>query len=276
MQNLSLAYPVWLCDIWGVVHDGLSPYGNAVAALLWHRQQGGTVVLVSNSPRTSNGVATQLDGIGVARSCYDAIVTSGDVTRVLIESEGGGRVFHLGPERDLSILEGLDVARVPLTEAHAVLCTGLFDDDRETPDDYGALLQEIKARDLTMICANPDRVVRVGSRLLYCAGALAEAYAKIGGRVSMAGKPHKPIYDLALAEAKRARGEDFGSRDVLVIGDGPETDIRGAADYGLDALLIAAGVTDAADGLETVGSRVQIAIPHARIVGVLAELVWAW
>ena len=274
MQDLSSAYPVWFCDIWGVVHDGLKPYANAVATLIRHRGNGGTVILVSNSPRTSHGVARQLDEIGVDRGSYDAVVTSGDVTRALIASDGGGKVFHLGPARDLSIFDGLGVARVGLSEAHAVLCTGLFDDLHESPDDYSALLHEMKSRGLTMICANPDRVVRVGNRLLYCAGALAEVYATMGGRVLMAGKPHKPIYDVALAEAQRTRTGGIALSTVLAIGDGPETDIKGAADYGLDALLIAAGVTDAADGLEAAAARVRAAHPSARILGVMHELTW--
>ncbi len=276
MKNLSSAYPVWLCDIWGVVHDGLRPYPSAVTALTRHRASGGTVMLISNSPRTSIGVISQLDEIGVTRAAYDAIVTSGDATRVLVEAEGGGKVFHLGPQRDLSIFEGLDVARVPLAEAHAVLCTGLFDDNTETPDDYAELLREMKARGLTMICANPDVLVRVGHRLLYCAGALAEAYLKIGGTVSMAGKPHKPIYDVALEKARHARGGDFPRSQVLAIGDGPETDIRGAADQGFDAVLIAAGVTDASEGLEAVEAQVRRAVPKASIVAVMHELAWTW
>lgn len=276
MNNLSSAYPVWLCDIWGVVHDGLRPYPTAVATLKRHRANSGTVVLISNSPRTSTGVISQLDDIGVAREAYDAIVTSGDVTRVLAEAEGGGRVFHLGPSRDLSIFEGLDIARVPLAEAHAVLCTGLFDDSSETPGDYDILLDEMKARGLTMICANPDVVVRVGHRLLYCAGSLAQAYARIGGHVSMAGKPHKPIYDVALRKARELRGGDFPRSQVLAIGDGPETDIRGAADQGFDAVLIAAGVTDASEGLEAVEAQVKKAVPKAAIVAVMHELGRTW
>ena len=275
MNKLSSAYPIWLCDIWGVVHDGLSPYPTAVATLTRHRESGGTVVLISNSPRTSIGVISQLAEIGVTRVAYDAIVTSGDVTRVLVEAEGGGKVYHLGPERDLSIFEGLDVARVPLAEAHTVLCTGLFDDSSETPDDYTELLRQMKARDLTMICANPDVLVRVGHRLLHCAGSLAEAYAKIGGSVSMAGKPHKPIYDVALEKA-RARTADFSRSQVLAIGDGPETDIKGAADQGFNAVLIAAGVTDASDGLEAVEAQVKRAVPKASIVAVMHELSWTW
>ena len=276
MKNLSSIYPVWLCDIWGVVHDGLRPYPTAVATLIRHRANSGMVVLISNSPRTSAGVVQQLDEIGVKREAYDAIVTSGDVTRVLMEAEGGGKVYHLGPQRDLSIFEGLDIARVPLAEAHAVLCTGLFDDSSETPDDYGELLDEMKARGLTMICANPDVLVRVGHRLLYCAGSLAEAYAKIGGHVSMAGKPHKPIYDVALRKAREIRGGDFSRNQVLAIGDGPETDIRGAADHGFDAVLIAAGVTDASEGLEAVEAQVKKAVPKASIVAVMHELSWTW
>ena len=273
--NLSARYPLWLCDIWGVVHDGYRPFTENTGALTRHRNAGGLVLLVTNSPRTAQGVERQLREIGVDPESHDGIVTSGDVTRDLVVQHGGGRVFHLGPPRDLSIFEGLAVERCDLGHAHAVLCTGLFDDVNDTLEQYQRLLTDMRARNLEMICANPDKIVRKGDRLLYCAGALAEAYAALGGKVLMAGKPFAPIYDLAFAEAARLRGQPVPRSQVLAIGDGPETDIRGAADYGLDALLIAAGVTDAADGLEAVRSRVQEVVPHANIVAVVHELARA-
>ncbi|NJM31203.1 MAG: TIGR01459 family HAD-type hydrolase [Rhizobiales bacterium] len=176
MHELSSRYPVWFCDIWGVVHDGHTPNPATSDTLSRHRANGGIVILVTNSPRSNVGVEKQIAAIGVPRATHDAIVTSGDVTRTLIEEHGGGRIFHLGPERDHSIFEGLDVQRVPLDDAKAVLCTGLFNDRTETPDDYRELLASIKSRDLEMICANPDKIVRIGSRILFCAGALADAY----------------------------------------------------------------------------------------------------
>ena len=274
MQKFSEAYPVWFCDIWGVVHDGVRPFPVTVAALKRHRAGGGTVILVTNSPRSHSGVERQLIEIGVDPQSHDRIVTSGDVTQVLMTLHGGGQVFHLGAERDHSIYEGTGVLRVPFDEAKAVLCTGLFDDLNDSLADYEPLLDEMKQRRLIMICANPDKIVKKGERILYCAGKLAEMYAARGGEVLMAGKPFAPIYDLALAEAQRITARDIDRPDILAIGDGPETDIRGAADYGLDALLVAEGVTDASEGLYVAEAEVLRAVPHARIVATVHDLAW--
>ena len=274
MQSFSDAYPVWFCDIWGVVHNGVAPFPITVAALKRHRARGGTVILVTNSPRSNAGVEKQLREIGVDPGSHDRIVTSGDVTQVLMKLHGGGKVFHLGAQRDHSIYEGTGVSRVALDEAEAVLCTGLFDDLNDQLEDYEPLLDDMKRRGLAMICANPDKIVKKGDRILYCAGKLAEMYAARGGEVMMAGKPYAPIYDLALAEARRITGRDIDRPDVLAIGDGPETDIRGAADYGLDALLVAEGVTDASEGLHVAEAEVLRAVPNARIVATVHDLSW--
>ena len=274
MKSLSADYPVWLCDIWGVVHNGITCYEAAAHALSQHRKAGGIVILVTNAPRTTNGVIQQLNDISVPPQSYDRVVTSGDVTQTLVNDHARGKVYHLGPARDLSIFEGIAVEKVVLKEAHAVLCTGLAHDDVETPDDYTDLLSRMKALNLPMICANPDKIVRKGNRLLYCAGALAEKYAKLGGSVLMAGKPYEPIYDLALKKAAALAGKTIEKSKVLAIGDGPETDIRGAADYGIAAVLIADGVTDASDGLDATLARVEAIVPHAKIVKILHHLVW--
>lgn len=275
MQDLSQRFPAWFCDVWGVLHDGIHVFAGTVDTLTRHRGRGGLVILVSNSPRTAAGVASQLAGLGVPASCYDAIVTSGDVTRTLAVKAGGGKVFHLGHERDVSIFKDLPVRRMKLEEAHAVLCTGLFDDVHETPADYAALLRQMRELDLPMICANPDKVVRKGSRLLYCAGALAEAYAALGGTVLMAGKPFPPIYELAHSEAEKLGKRRFAKTDILALGDGPETDIKGAADYGIAAVLVADGVTDASDGIEAAERAVRAAVPGADILRTVRRLHWS-
>ena len=274
MQRFSETYPVWFCDIWGVLHNGVTPFPVTVATLKRHRARGGKVILVTNSPRSSAGVERQLLEIGVDPESHDRIVTSGDVTQALMTAHGGGKVFHLGPARDHSIYAGTGVARVPLEDAKAVLCTGLFDDVNDRLEDYDALLSEMRSRGLAMICANPDKIVKKGDRILYCAGKLAEIYAARGGTVLMAGKPFSPIYDLAFAEARRLAGRPVDRAKVLAIGDGPETDIRGAADYGLDAVLVADGVTDAAQGLDAVEAEVRRAVPDARIVATVHDLAW--
>jgi HAD superfamily hydrolase (TIGR01459 family) len=274
MRSLSERYPVWFCDVWGVVHNGHVPFAASVSTLARHRANGGTVILVTNSPRSRQGVEIQLREIGVAPESHDLVVTSGDVTRDLIVKKGGGQLFHLGPARDHSILEGLDVGLTTLDGARSVLCTGLFDDTKDTLESYDALLADMAGRALPMICANPDKIVRKGDRILYCAGSLAERYAARGGKVLMAGKPFPPIYDLAMAEAARLRGGAVQRSQVLAIGDGPETDIRGAADYGLDALLVADGITDARAGLAAVEASVKALVPEARIVATVRSLAW--
>ncbi len=241
-EALSAHYPVWLCDVWGVMHDGLSPFASAAHACRAHRAGGGTLMLISNSPRPGAGVALQLDQIGVPRDCYDGIVTSGDVCQALLSRRGGERVFLLGPERDRPILDGLDVHLVGPADAELVLCTGLFDDETQTPDDYTELLASLKEKGLPMICANPDLMVERGNRLIYCAGALAAAYEQLGGEVAYTGKPHPPIYDLAQARVQALRGAAPRRTDILAIGDGMKTDMAGAAARGYDALFVASGL----------------------------------
>lgn len=270
MKQFSAHYPVWFCDIWGVIHDGYAPIMGTCAALAKHRSLGGIVILVTNSPRTAQGVDQQLREIGVQQNAYDAIVTSGDVTRTLMVEHGGGKIFHLGPKRDISIFSGLKLKQVELAEATSVLCTGLFEEREETPADYLPLLSEIKERGLTFICANPDKIVRKGAELVYCAGALGEEFAKLGGDVLMAGKPFAPIYELAVTAAEKLRGGAVSKDDILAIGDGPETDIRGASDFGLPCVLITGGINSGEDVLATV----QNAVPRARILAAMAELDW--
>ncbi len=265
MRELSARYPVWFCDIWGVVHNGHHPFAETVSTLIKHREQGGRVVLVSNSPRTASGVHTQLLEIAVDVRAWDHIVTSGDVTRNLMVEHGGGALYHIGPGRDSSLFEGLDVVRVPVDQAYAVICTGLFDELKETPADYTDRFHPLIKRGLPMICANPDKVVRKGNLILPCAGALAEVYADMGGTVYMAGKPFKPIYELALDVSGAAPSQ------VLAIGDGPETDIKGAADFGLPVVLVSGGINESADGLE---AEVRRLVPHAAIVTTVPELIW--
>jgi HAD superfamily hydrolase (TIGR01459 family) len=274
MRELSYRYPVWLVDIWGVIHNGVTPFAETVMTLARHRKEGGTVMLVSNSPRSAAGVIQQLDDIGVRRDAYDDAVTSGDVTQTLMRNVPSGKVYHLGPPRDLSLFEGVPVKRLSLDQADAVVCTGLVHDDRETPADYVDLLADIRARNLLFISANPDKIVRKGDKLIYCAGALAEAYEKLGGEVSMAGKPHAPIYELALRKAFRLRDISIERNDVLAIGDGPETDILGAANQGFPVVYVGGGVRDQADDLDAELDHIKTLVPTANILQAVKHLSW--
>jgi len=238
--EITSHYDAVFCDVWGVLHNGVSPFPKAAAALQAAREAGLTVVLITNSPRIAPLVVDQLRNIGIQDEAYDRIVTSGDVTRGLI-AEGPKKVFLLGPERDIAIIEGLGVERVDAAEAESVVCTGFFDDEKEVPEDYTEMLKEFQSRNVPMICANPDLVVERGHKMIPCAGAMAAYYEQLGGSTRIAGKPHRPIYEATLAAARELRG-DFPVDRVLAIGDGMPTDVRGALNYGLDLLYISGGI----------------------------------
>ncbi|MFN3744147.1 MAG: TIGR01459 family HAD-type hydrolase [Hyphomicrobiaceae bacterium] len=248
---LATTSDAWISDVWGVLHDGARSHPAASAACARFRAGGGTIVLVSNAPSTGAEVMVHLDSLGVPRAAYDAIVTSGDVTRALISAWRGRPVHHLGPDRYLGTFAGLDVIFTPLSEAAVVVCTGLIEDDHETPDDYRDVLAAMRARHQPMICVNPDIVVERGHRLVYCAGALAAAYEALGGEVAYAGKPHPPIYARARELIAERRGAEVETARILAIGDGIKTDIAGAAAAGLRAVFIASalhvGATDQLD-----------------------------
>jgi HAD superfamily hydrolase (TIGR01459 family) len=253
---LAGGYDVVLSDVWGVVHNGVAATPEACDALERFRANGGTVVLITNAPRPGEVVVrTLLDRLGVPRAAYDGIVSSGDVTRALVAARAGKRLFHIGPPRDLPMFEGLDAPVAPLESADYAVCSGLTDDTMETPQDYHELIEQMRARGLTMICANPDVVVERGDKLVYCAGAVADLYAAAGGEVIYAGKPYRPIYDQALAIAQAAHGlrENGGPLDhhrVVAIGDSVRTDLKGAAAFGVDCVFVTAGIH-----AEELGSR---------------------
>ena len=244
---LADRYDVILSDIWGVVHNGREHFPQACAALRKFRDMGKTVILVTNAPRPHQPVLKQLAGLGVPEGTFDAVVTSGDVTLAFIAAHGLAPLYHIGPVRDHALFEilheqtGLKPPLVGLADASYVVCTGLFDDN-ETPDDYAQALDAMRARDLEFISANPDIVVHVGEREIYCSGALAQRYAQQGGRVSQAGKPYAPIYDRAMELAAKHLGKTPDIARVLAIGDGMHTDIGGAITRGLDAVFVTTGI----------------------------------
>lgn len=243
LEPVADRYDLILCDVWGVLHDGVTAHRAASEALRRFRAEGGRVVLVSNAPRPASAVIAQLDGLGVPRAAYDAVVTSGDLTRGLIEARRGEIPHHLGPERDRPLFDGLDLRLGALDEADYVVCTGLLDDEREGPEDYRPILDTMRSRHLLLVCANPDLVVERGDRLVPCAGAVARLYEESGGPVFYAGKPHRPIYERAIALGVEAGGGAPIRRErVLAIGDSLRTDIAGAAAAGLASLLVADGI----------------------------------
>jgi HAD superfamily hydrolase (TIGR01459 family) len=242
LRDLVDGVEVVLSDIWGVVHNGLESFPEACAALHAYRRQGGTVILITNAPRPADSVQRQLRKLGVADETYDAIVSSGDLTRRFVAEHPGQKLFWVGPDRDSSIHRGLDPMIAPLQAADYIICTGLFDDETESAEDYRAMLIQALERKLPLICANPDIVVERGDRLIYCAGAVAELYRELGGEVIFYGKPHRPIYERAmqLAAAKTGHTAELGR--VLAIGDSVRTDLAGAHGFGIDCLFVTRGI----------------------------------
>jgi HAD superfamily hydrolase (TIGR01459 family) len=232
----------WLVDIWGVLHNGARAFPAACEACTTFRGRGGIVVLISNAPRPFTAVVPHLTALGVPADAYDTGITSGDVTRGLLEAWRGRRVLHIGPERDLGLFTGLDLPLVAAETAEIVVCSGLYDDTKETPAEYTDLFDRLLARRLPMICANPDVKVERGGELIWCAGALAADYQARGGEVIYAGKPHLPIYERALGIIDALAGRPVSKDAVLAIGDGLETDLRGAHIAGLPSVFIASAI----------------------------------
>ena len=256
LAEIGADYDVALVDLWGCVHNGLVLNPGAEAALQGFRQRGGYVVLVTNAPRPKDAVQARLDEMGLARDAYDAIATSGDAAQeAMLLGAVGQRIWHLGPDKDDGFFADLPdwatehapITRVGFDEAEGIVCTGPFDELRETPEDYRGRFLSAKARGLKLLCANPDIVVDYGEQRIYCAGALAQLYDEMGGESLYFGKPHPPIYDLARRLAAQV-GLRFSEARVIAIGDGIATDIKGGAGEGFDTLFITSGLAAAEFG----------------------------
>lgn len=273
LAEIAADYDVLLVDLWGCLHDGVRVFPEAAAALKGFRQGGGTVVLITNAPRPRPDVIAQLDGLGAPREVYDEVVTSGDSAQAaLCAGAVGRRVYHIGAARDDSFFTGMAedldasaITRVPLEEAEGIVCTGLADDENETPEDFRGPLLYGKQKRLKLLCANPDLFVHRGERKVWCAGAIAALYTEMGGTSLYFGKPHPPIYDLV-----RRRLGALGVADdaaVLAIGDGPATDMAGAAGEGLDFLFVTGGVAR-----EETGTAPGVAPDPQRLEAYLSDL----
>jgi HAD superfamily hydrolase (TIGR01459 family) len=241
IDAIAAHYDVFFCDVWGVIHNGRASFPAANAALVRLRQADKTVVLLSNVPKPRTPIPAQLDRLGVPRAAYDLIVTSGDAIRAELAARAPGPMYKIGPAQDAVLWEGLGLARSELAKARFFAISGL-NRDEETPEDYADILRDARARDLELLCANPDIVVRYGDTLIWCAGAIARDYEALGGRVVMAGKPYAPIYELAFREIAALRGSAVDKARILCIGDGIGTDLAGANARGLDTLFIASGM----------------------------------
>jgi len=239
---LAEASEAWIVDIWGVMHNGARAHAAAGDACRRFRAKGGIVVLLSNAPRPFSAVIPHMTSLGVEADTYDTGVTSGDATREMIADWQGHPLLHIGPERDRGLFEGYDVRFAAPETAEVAICSGLYDDSKETPADYAGLFEGLRARQVPMICANPDILVERGEQLIYCAGALAAAYEAKGGKVTYAGKPYGPIYDRTLREIARLKGRPVAKEKILCIGDGVETDLKGAHNAGFRSVFIASPI----------------------------------
>lgn len=241
LDAIANRYDAVLCDVWGVIHNGKRIFPRAGEALTRLRLAGKHVILLTNIPKPRGPIPSQLDRLGFPRGGWDVVVTSGDAIRAELARRAPGPMYKIGPAEDGPLWHGLGLDFAPLERARFIGISGL-NDWRETPDAYAGTLADAKVRGLEMLCANPDIVVRVGEELVWCAGAVARDYEKLGGRVVMAGKPHPPIYALAYKELETLAGGRIDKSRILAIGDGVPTDVKGANDQGLDVLFIASGM----------------------------------
>ena len=278
LADLTSRYDVLLCDVWGVIHNGRENFPLACEALSRFRAEVGPVILISNAPRPHPPIVEQLASLGVPRDAWSSLITSGDATRALLAAQPQRVAWKIGPDRDAVLYEDLGIADAGPHEAAYICVTGPYDDETETPEDYRARFAVCVARDLLLICANPDIVVQRGDTLIYCAGALAQLYAEMGGRVVMAGKPFAPIYEMALEDAQSRLGRPIDRSRVLCVGDGLPTDVRGANAHGLDILFVANGIhgaeTVGPDGLRSDAVNALLAKDGLMANWTLADMIW--
>lgn len=278
-ETLLSNYDVLFCDVWGVVHNGVTAFEDACAALEKFRKEGGTVILVSNAPVPTYRVEAMLQSRNVPASAWDDIVSSGAIALTHIANRGFGKLHFIGPQdRDAAFFSALKVQSAHLGDADGIVCTGLTDDRREKPEDYIPLLKKAKARGLPFVCANPDLLVDVGGTLLYCAGAIADLYAHLGGDVFWAGKPYLNAYETAHAIAEGLRDGNVPRRRCLVIGDAIRTDLKGAENFGCDALFVASGIHrhEAMDGANLSQEKLDLLFPAGtpKAIAAMTELRW--
>ncbi|QPM92125.1 TIGR01459 family HAD-type hydrolase [Pseudooceanicola algae] len=248
LAEISDDYDALFVDLWGCLHNGVTAFPEAVAALQAYRKRGGTVVLLTNSPRTRAEVEKQLVGFGAPDDCWDTIATSGDSARAaMFQGAVGRKVYFIGSEAESHFFEPMnlledptEITRVPVDEAEGIVCTGHFD-PMAAPDVLRPQLLLAKTRGIKLLCANPDIVVDRGELREWCAGAVAALYTEMGGESLYFGKPHPPIYDLARLRLA-ATGVDISSARVLAIGDGIRTDVEGALGENIDSLFITGGL----------------------------------
>ncbi len=245
IKELSEQYNYFIFDVWGVVHDGSNAYPGAIEAITYLRNNDKKICFLSNAPRRAFKVASMLEKFGVTNNLYDFVMSSGEATFLdLAKNQKAGfkdfgrNYFYIGPQKDIDLLNGLDYQMVQnAKDANFAITTGFDGDESKLSEKMPQALEAIK-NNLTLICVNPDMiVVKQNGQEMICAGALAKEYQKLGGKVIYYGKPFTSVYKIV--------SETFGNPNnskMLMIGDGIETDIKGANDFKIDSLLITGGI----------------------------------
>lgn len=269
LSQISNKYDAIFCDIWGVIHNGREAFWPAIDALKEFRMSGKIVILISNSPRPNHTIPVQLEGMGIQNDCYDAIVTSGDAT-ILTARAIGEKAYKIGPPKDDLFFNALGAQYVSIAEAQYIICTGPRDDLTEQAEDYIDELKALIPHNLPLICANPDKMVQHGDRIIPCGGALADIYEQFGGKVIMAGKPHNPIYEMTKQKCDNLLGYIPHETKLLCIGDGLNTDVRGANSQNIDCLFVADGI-HANDMKDDKGLNAQMTASFLEKAGLFAK-----
>jgi HAD superfamily hydrolase (TIGR01459 family) len=240
--SIADRYDALICDVWGVLHNGVRVTPSANIALKEARRRGMAVCMLTNAPRSPADIAKFIQQLGGTPDAWDAIISSGGVTRQIMAERGTRPFYHMGPARDRSIFDTLSAAPVDIDAADYVLCTGLVQDETETAEDYRPLLEIAARRKIELICANPDMIVERGHKLIPCAGAIADLYEQMGGKVVWIGKPHPLVYETATREIERILGRKVDKSRILGIGDAIRTDVTGARNFGIDSLFVLDGI----------------------------------
>jgi HAD superfamily hydrolase (TIGR01459 family) len=236
LREVIDSYKLFIIDIYGVIHDGTDLYPDVLEALKYLKLQDKKIIFLSNAPRRSARTIKVLHDLGITEEHYDYLLTSGEFAYYHFEEEAKLKYYYLGPEQDKYLLEGTIHEEVSNPkDANIAIVTGLTPEQKV--DDLLPEIEAIRSANLEMHCINPDIfVIKKNNKSHFCAGAIAVKYKELGGKVVYYGKPYSDIYDEVIAEF------NYKKSDILCIGDGLHTDIKGANENALDSLLITSGM----------------------------------
>ena len=241
-ENITNSYEVYFIDLWGVIHNGIKLFDNAIKVLKKLKDQNKKIILISNAPRTNKTVKKFLTNLKFDLDLINLLVTSGDVTRNYIQDHSNKNFYHLGPDKDKDLFDGINNIVEKHEEASEIICTGLIDEIGQNIQDYENFFLKLIENKKTFTCANPDEVVSGGDKIEFCAGALAKYYKKLGGTVKYFGKPYEEIYKFAKLRSEEEFNKKIDKTQILAVGDNLKTDIAGAQNFCIDSVLILNGI----------------------------------